>query len=165
MPTAPVDSERYLPCLLDRLTDDEPDRRSEPHQARAATVRQVRQAVLRDLRRLLNCHHRLDPEQRRTWPQAAMSVIDWGVPDVCGRCLTDQDLPWLAGELRRAIHAFEPRFDPESVHVRVGRAGDGEGRATFAVEIAAVLHVASIREEVMFRSLLDTESGHFTAED
>ncbi|MCK6487259.1 MAG: type VI secretion system baseplate subunit TssE [Planctomycetes bacterium] len=163
MPVA--DQERFLPCLLDRLTDDEPDKRSEPPQARAATVRQVRQAVLRDLRRLLNCHHRLDDEQRRIWPQAASSVIDWGVPDVCGRCLTDQDLPWLAEQLRRAVLAFEPRFDPPSVRVRVGRTPGSEGRATFAVEIGATLHVASIREEVMFRSLLDTESGHFTAEE
>ena len=46
--------ERLQPALLDRLTDDEPDKKVEAREARVFTKRRLRQAVLRDLAWLFN---------------------------------------------------------------------------------------------------------------
>ena len=51
-PIAPQD--RLQPALLDRLTDDEPDKKQEPREARVLSRARMRQAVLRDLAWLFN---------------------------------------------------------------------------------------------------------------
>lgn len=161
MPAA--EATRFLPCLLDRLTDLEPERREEPPASRAATLAQVRVAVLRDLERLLNCHHRLAEEDRSIQPGVAGSVLDYGVPDVCGRSLSDRELEALGGSIREAIIAFEPRLDPASVQVRIAPEAGRHGEA-FAVEIGGLLRVAELREELLFRTWLDPESGRYRRE-
>ena len=42
-------SERLQPCLLDRLTDQDPDQRKEGREQRVVSMRKYREAVLRDL--------------------------------------------------------------------------------------------------------------------
>ena len=46
--------ERLQPALLDRLTDDEPDKKQEPREARVLSKSRLRQSVLRDLAWLFN---------------------------------------------------------------------------------------------------------------
>ena len=46
--------ERLQPALLDRLTDDEPDKKQELRERRVLSKAQLRQAVLRDLVWLFN---------------------------------------------------------------------------------------------------------------
>ena len=46
--------ERLQPALLDRLTDDEPERKQESPEARVINVTRLRAGVLRDFRWLLN---------------------------------------------------------------------------------------------------------------
>ena len=46
--------DRLQPALLDRLTDDEPDKKQEPREQRVMSKRRLRQAVLRDLAWLFN---------------------------------------------------------------------------------------------------------------
>ena len=46
--------DRLQPALLDRLTDDEPDKKLEPREARVLSKRRLRQSVLRDLAWLFN---------------------------------------------------------------------------------------------------------------
>lgn len=161
MPAA--EATRFLPCLLDRLTDLEPERREEPPASRAATLAQVRAAVLRDLERLLNCHHRLDDDERLARADLAGSVLDYGVPDVCGRSLSDREIEDLGMAIRASIVAFEPRLEPASVLVRIAPDAGRHGKA-FAVEIGGRLRVAELREELLFRTWLDPESGRYGQE-
>ena len=46
--------DRLQPALLDRLTDDEPDKKQEPREARVLSKSRMRQSVLRDLAWLFN---------------------------------------------------------------------------------------------------------------
>ncbi len=46
--------DRLQPALLDRLTDDEPDKKQEPREARVLSKSRLRQSVLRDLAWLFN---------------------------------------------------------------------------------------------------------------
>ena len=41
--------DRLQPALLDRLTDDEPEKKQEPRESRVLSKKQLRQSVLRDL--------------------------------------------------------------------------------------------------------------------
>src|SRR5262245_57623150 len=49
-----VPIERLQPCLLDRLTDDEPHKKEESRNARAISHQKYRRGVLRDLEWLFN---------------------------------------------------------------------------------------------------------------
>ena len=51
-PRTPQD--RLQPALLDRLTDDEPDKKLEPREQRVLSKSKMRRAVLRDLAWLFN---------------------------------------------------------------------------------------------------------------
>ena len=46
--------DRLYPSLLDRLTDEEPLKRSEPAEARMASMGRLRESVLQDLNWLFN---------------------------------------------------------------------------------------------------------------
>ena len=54
MADAAPSQDRLQPALLDRLTDEEPDRKLEPREQRALSKARLRQAVLRDLAWLFN---------------------------------------------------------------------------------------------------------------
>ncbi len=88
-------SERLQPCLLDRLTDDEPGKTVESREKRVFTTRQMRRAVLRDLSWLLNTARKLDPETDSEAPEVATSVLNYGVPDLCGVTSSGIDLAGL----------------------------------------------------------------------
>ena len=61
MPEQRTPQEQLQPALLDRLTDEEPDKKLEPRQQRVISKRRMREAVLRDLAWLFNTT-RLDPD-------------------------------------------------------------------------------------------------------
>jgi len=54
MPEPLPPQERLQPALLDRLTDDEPDKKLEPREMRVLSKRKLRESVLRDLAWLFN---------------------------------------------------------------------------------------------------------------
>src|SRR5882762_1105196 len=67
--------ERLQPALLDRLTDEEPDKKLEPREHRVMSKSRMRQAVLRDLAWLFNVT-RLEAEvDFSKAPYARRSVI------------------------------------------------------------------------------------------
>ena len=54
MPDPRTPEEQLQPALLDRLTDDQPDKKLEPRMERVISKRRLRDAVLRDLTWLFN---------------------------------------------------------------------------------------------------------------
>ena len=65
---------RLQPALLDRLTDDARENRSEPGDQRVMSKAQLRQAVLRDLSALFNAVQPLGAEAAG-YPMVAESVL------------------------------------------------------------------------------------------
>ena len=57
--------EKLQPCLLDRLTDDEPQNQQESRTQRVISLQRYRQDVLRDLLWLFNASAHLPEEGRR----------------------------------------------------------------------------------------------------
>src|SRR5664280_1424091 len=70
--------EKLQPSLLDRLTDDEPDRRKESRDKRILTGTQLRESVRRYLSWLLNNTWLQSVEDLDAYPEVAQSTLNYG---------------------------------------------------------------------------------------
>jgi type VI secretion system protein ImpF len=125
-------SERLQPALIDRLSNVPPGDQPDPPERRSLDRRAFREAVLRDLRWLLNCTRPpAETPSSADWPgrppaidwsgraQARRSVINFGMPVLSGETASTLDPTALAAAVRRAILDFEPRIAPQSLKVEV----------------------------------------------
>src|SRR5215218_7621968 len=95
--------ERIQPCLLDRLSDDEPDNQRESRLSRVISPARYREAVMRDLRWLFNASARFTSEELADFPEVTRSVLTYGVRDLCGRISTSLNVTELERELTEAV--------------------------------------------------------------
>ena len=99
--------EKLQPCLLDRLTDDEPRNKEESRSQRVVSPQKYRAGVLRDLDWLFNSRPYLDLDglqsfRLKDYPEAYRSVINYGTRQLSG--LTAPDL----GRLQERIARGDP---------------------------------------------------------
>ena len=156
----PVQLDRIQPCLLDRLTDDEPDKRHESRTARVISPSRYRDAVLRDIRWLFNTSARLDAEDMEAFPEVQTSVLSYGIRDLCGRIATSVDIAELERELTSAVNDFEPRVIPGSLHIRAVDDATGSSPSVLSFEIHADLWANPIPEHLFIKTEIDLETGH-----
>src|ERR1700704_1361229 len=109
--------ERLQPALLDRLTDDEPDKKVEPREARVLSKRRLRQSVLRDLAWLFNATQLEAVTDLTSAPFVRGSVLNFGLPALSGRAASSLDVSDLAKAIREAIVSFEPRILPSTLQI------------------------------------------------
>jgi type VI secretion system protein ImpF len=122
--------ERINPCLLDKLLLEE------GKMARGALnmpLSKYIESVARDLTDLLHekthaqgvpltANERSAGAEKLTladFPQASLSVITFGLPDMSGKTQSDLDLAAVERLLEERIRFFEPRFDPDTLRVQV----------------------------------------------
>jgi len=144
--------------VLDRLLDQEPDRKQELPTNRAQSLRELRAALRRDLEWLLNTRSTIEepPEYFRELPR---SVYNYGVPDTTSlflRSLKDQE--HLTKSIKTAINCFEPRL--MAVKVSLEPATDVIRGIHFAVE--GLLRMDPAPEAVYFDAFLETTKGEYT---
>ena len=149
--------EKLQPCLLDRLTDDEPDKREESRAQRVVSLQKYKSGVKRDLEWLFNTHAYLPVEgmesfQLKDYPWAFESVINYGTRSLCG--LTAPDKVRLQEELEAAIRVFEPRITPRSltIHADIER-----NLLTFTVD--GELWANPLPEHLHIKTTVDLETG------
>lgn len=111
--------ERLQPSLLDRLSDDEPDKSQEPRDRRVLSVQRLRECVLRDLSWLLNAGNLASSVDLGAYPQVANSVLNYGMPELSGRTASSVDRAGLERLIKQAILDFEPRILRNSLSVRL----------------------------------------------
>ena len=114
-----TNKERLQPSLLDRLTDDEPDRQVESREQRVFSLSRLREAVLRDLAWLLNATHLEAGTDLSAYPEVRHSVLNYGIPDLSGTFVSRSNIGVLERSLRQAIIDFEPRILSQSLTVRL----------------------------------------------
>jgi type VI secretion system protein ImpF len=138
--------------LFDRLLATDPD--APEGLIQTCSVEQLRDAVARDLERLLNARSAVlsdDVDAPRLGPHARASVLCFGVPDFAGRVLaSSEDQRFIATSLARAIEAHEPRLRQVAVEFTQS---DSSGRA-LQFTIRATLVVRPARESVSFDAVL-----------
>lgn len=156
----PVQVERIQPCLLDRLTDEQPENSQESRTARVMSPSRYRDAVLRDVRWLFNTSSRLASEDVADFPEVATSVLSYGIRDLCGRITTSIDIAELERELTDAVNHFEPRVIPGTLHIRATEHASGSTPSTLSFEIHADLWANPVPENLFIKTEIDLETGH-----
>jgi len=120
--------------LLDRLVDEDPENpAADRPQSHAQSMAQLKSAVLRDLRWILNARTSTEPGYESEEPEALRkSVRRLGLSDITN---LDMKNPRQREQMRRrileVIEVFEPRLDFVSVGVKEN---DEPGRTRFVVE-------------------------------
>ena len=156
--------DRLQPALLDRLTDEEPDKKVEPREQRVLTKSRMRRAVLRDLAWLFNATRTETPDLAKA-PLARRSVIGFGLPPLSGRTASTLEVTDLERAIRQAILDFEPRIIPTTLQVRALEIEQLEHHNIIGVEIRGDLWAQPVPLELLVRTEIDLETGQVEIAD
>ncbi len=151
--------EHLQPSLLDRLTDEEPDKHQESRERRVLSMRKLRESVLRDLEWLLNSGNLQSALDLGPYPQVASSVLNYGIPDLAGGGATSIEPGALERLIRQAIWDFEPRILRDTVKVRAVVTSDRKTNRMLAFEIEGELWAQPVPLQLFLRTEVDLESG------
>jgi type VI secretion system protein ImpF len=157
--------ERRQPCLLDRLTDDEPAAKQESRDKRVMSSQQLRRSVLRDLAWLLNTSNHLDAAEIKDFPLVAGSVLNFGIADLCGQTSSSVDVLDVERMVQTAVQRFEPRILANSLTVHATADEDRMGTNAVAFEIRGMLWAQPLPEQLYVKTDVDLETGQCTVQD
>jgi type VI secretion system protein ImpF len=151
--------ERLQPSLLDRLTDDHPQRDVESRNERVLSLAKLRQCVLRDIQWLLSTGNLAAVHDLDHYPEAAHSVINFGLPDLAGRAASSIDTLTLERALRQAIADFEPRIRRNTVKVQVRVDPASMSHNTLSFDIEGEMWAQPTPLQLYMRTEIDLETG------
>jgi len=160
-----VPKERLQPSLLDRLTDDEPDRNVESRDKRVLSPYKLRESVRRDLSWLFNTTNLASVVDLDKYPQVESSTVNFGLPDLTGRTAGSIHVPTLEKLLRRAIWEFEPRLLKDTVRVKLIRDTNNYSPNALVFTIEAELWAQPIPLRLFLRTDVDLETGEIAVTD
>jgi type VI secretion system protein ImpF len=153
--------DRLQPCLLDRLTDDEPDVSRESRERRIVSLQRYKNAVLRDLEMLLNSKRHPLNDSIYEFNEAARSVLNFGIHDICGTSVLNTKPAEIESQVKEAILCFEPRISPRALSVRMVSSLDSEYVRTISFEIEAELWAQPLPDRLFVKTEVDLETGHY----
>lgn len=156
-----IPRERLQPSLLDRLTDEEPQKQVESRERRMLSVEKLREGVLRDMSWLLNTTNLSAAESLEDHPEIAASVLNYGIPDLTGLTSSSIDVPALERLLRQAILQFEPRIAKRSLQVSVVVNENKLSHNALAFNIQGDLWAHPLPLHLVLRTEVDLECGDF----
>jgi type VI secretion system protein ImpF len=161
----PTSAERLQPCLLDRLTDDEPDKKEEGRNQRVISPKRYKDGVQRDLMWLLNASAHVpvegagDREFRLSdYPEAYRSVLNFGTRQLAG--LVAPDMQSMERELVAALQVFEPRILRRSLKVQAQLALN-----QLTITLWGQLWANPMPEELYICTRIDIETGQCSVSD
>ena len=161
-----AEADRLQPALLDRLTDEAPDQKTEALHDALLSKAKLKRTVLRDLAWLLNTTAHHTDQQLSDYPEVRRSVINFGVPVLSGKHFSGLDWRDLEGQLHAAILAFEPRILPETLVVRAYAPTDSLGHHNLLhFDVQGELWAKPFPIELLLRSELDLETGEVRLHD
>ena len=153
--------ERLQPCLLDRLTDDEPEKSDESRNQRVISSQRYKRGVLRDLEWLLNTSAHLPEEGKNKfelseYPHAYRSVLNFGSRQLCG--MLAPNVSELERQLLEVIQLFEPRILRNSLTVTAAM-----DHQSIAFEIQGEIWANPLPEHLFIKTKLDLETGQYSS--
>jgi type VI secretion system protein ImpF len=151
-------TEKLQPCLLDRLTDDEPGKPQESRTQRVVSLQRYRNGVLRDLLWLFNASAHLAQEgdcpfSLEDYPEAHRSVINFGIRHLFG--IMSPSMRELEKQLVQALYLFEPRILRNTLKIRSRVEGNMVG-----LDVEGELWANPLPEQLHIKTLIDIETGH-----
>jgi len=151
--------ERLQPSLLDRLTDNDREKKQESRDTRVLSPSKLRDCVRRDLAWLLNTTHVQATQALDDYPLVAHSVLNFGMPDLAGRTTSGVDTSVLEQSIRRAILDFEPRLVAKSLRVKLFVEERQMNHNAMSFDIEAELWAQPLPLRLFLRTAVDLESG------
>jgi len=143
--------------VLDRLIDQEPERKLELPLTRAQSLRELKAALRRDLEWLLNTRRTID-EAPASLKELERSLYNYGLPDVSSLYLrSSNDQALLLDAIKTAIDIFEPRL--LNIKVTLESASDDKRVIRFAIE--GLLRMDPAPEQIFFDTVLEPTSGQY----
>lgn len=158
--------ERLQPALLDRLTDEEPEKKEELREHRVLSKSRLRQAVLRDLAWLFNATRLERDSDMAHVPYARRSVINFGLPAHAGQTASSVEIQDVEQSLKQAILDFEPRILPETLEVKaLLEISDLDRHNVLGIQIQGQLWAQPVPLELLIRTEIDLETGKVQVAD
>jgi type VI secretion system protein ImpF len=152
-------SERLQPCLLDRLTDDDPTKQQESRNQRVMSAQKYRQAVLRDLAWLLNTYANDERDGLDEFEEVPSSVLNFGVQNVAGVTASSLSVDDMRYRLTEALRRFEPRIIPDTISIVMTADQEEMSNRSIRFEIRGNLWTQPIPESLFIKTELDLETG------
>ncbi len=152
-------SEKLQPCLLDRLTDDEPNKLRESRNQRVMSMQRYRQAVLRDLAWLLNTYANVEQDGLDEFEEVPSSVLNFGVQNVAGMTASSLSVEEMRYRLTEALQHFEPRIIPNTISIIMAVDPEEMSNRSIRFEIRGDLWTQPIPESLFIKTELDLETG------
>lgn len=155
--------DRLQPALLDRLTDEEPDKKVESRDSQTINRTRLRQAALRDLAWLFNATRYGDLQ---AYPHAHRSVVNFGLPALSGETASTLDAVALENAVRETILTFEPRIIPSTLQVEaLVTEMQLDHHSVISIQIRGHLWAQPVPIELLLRTELDLETGAMEIRD
>jgi len=152
----------FTPGLFDRLMDD---RGHAPATGMVSRLSfgQLKDAVARDLEELLNTRlgmsDALQAALLTDYPECAGSIVNYGLIDFAGMCLSSSDdQARICASLKAAIERHEPRL--RQVRARLEREAGSINRVNFI--ISGILDVFPACEAVNFDAVLQPSTLRYS---
>ena len=152
-------SEKLQPCLLDRLTDDEPNNLQESRNQRVMSMQRYRHAVLRDLAWLLNTYANVEQDGLDEFEEVPSSVLNFGVQNVAGMTASSLSVEEMRYRLTEALQHFEPRIIPNTISIIMAVDPEEMSNRSIRFEIRGDLWTQPIPESLFIKTELDLETG------
>ena len=160
--TTPWD--RLLPCLFDRLTDNDPGSQVESREKRSFTSSEYKKSVLRDLVDLLNSGSLFQVAKDELFPESHASVLNYGIKSFTGSYVNIHSILDIEREVKQAIKNFEPRIMKDTLVVRVQNPGNGDSvkhHNVLTIEIEGDLWLNPYPEQLYLKTEFDLETCEF----
>jgi type VI secretion system protein ImpF len=148
------------PCLLDRLTDNEPEVSKESRDKRVVSIRRYKNAVLRDLEMLLNSKSHPLGDNIYEFSEAAHSVLNYGIPDVCGLTFSTINPIEYETQVKQTLLCFEPRITRNQLSVHIATSGDSRNIRAISFEIEGEFWAQPLPDRLYVKTEVDLETGH-----
>jgi type VI secretion system protein ImpF len=150
-----------LPSILDRLIDTEPELTKEPPRSRTQTIRELKQAVRRDLQNLLNTRVRCVPPPEDL-KELEVSLVNYGIPDMTGvGFASNKERELFRRRIQNVIAQYEKRL--KKLNVQLVDAPDPLERSIH-FHIEAMLQAEPTPEPIQLDSTLRLATGTFEVE-
>jgi type VI secretion system protein ImpF len=158
--------DRLQPALLDRLTDDAPDERHEPVEARVIHRQRMRECVLRDLSWLFNNTTPGAAIDFGAAPHARKSVLNYGLPALAGQNASSIDPSELEKRVKQAILDHEPRILSATLSVQAVLNEDQlDHHNQIGFRITGQLWAQPVPLELVLHTDIDLESGRVSVRE
>ena len=153
--------ERLQPSLLDRLTDNEPDKKTESREKRIMSVNQLKNSVQRDLSWLFNSRNLTYQLPFEQYPQIASSVLNYGIIELTGVSSSSLHQGKLERELIKAIKFFEPRLIATTIKLSTRINKDQANSNALTFELSADMWAQPMPIQLYVETEIDLERGCF----